>query len=482
MRSKGRSLQPQARAGRAAALVLGDDGGAEVLVSPNGAASPPRHALPPLPLADAANAAMLAQAVEQALAECGAADWPLALVLPSSWCLAAAVDGSGLRSGGAANRREALLYRLEEELPLAAEEMVADFLMPMAASGAHRAGGLLLGVATATDRVQPLVKALEARQLSVPWVIPEAIALLQEIWGAATAADADAIALPLRDRVEVFLFRDGRIAQWYTAAPEADAILRGLRLHAVALERRPRLALGDTIAGPWLQDVREECSVIALGEDHAAAAPEPTILAAVERWASGQAEPWINLRRDALGIGDRWRPWRRPWGRMLAALMVLALSVVVSCLWRGYHYAKAADADEARQQAQYRQAYPNRPLPPDLRLHLEREHQRLRGLSGSAAVMAEQQSALLMAYDTLRRLPLETRFRLIELRFGPQDFVLEGQGRSHGDADLIATALRKQRGFVVDPPRTEQLSSGGVGFIVSGRSPPQTAPPGAKGR
>src|SRR5690606_25478069 len=47
------------------------------------------------------------------------------LAIPSAWALAAPVSAEGLPKKG---QRQAILYRLEEKLPVSAEEVVADHL------------------------------------------------------------------------------------------------------------------------------------------------------------------------------------------------------------------------------------------------------------------------------------------------------------------------------------------------------------------
>jgi len=81
-----------------------------------------------------------AAAVVTALREAIPAGATVTLALPSHWCLCARVDVADLPRS---SRRQAMLYRLEEQLPLAAEEFVADFV----AGGANEQS---LGVAART--------------------------------------------------------------------------------------------------------------------------------------------------------------------------------------------------------------------------------------------------------------------------------------------------------------------------------------------
>src|SRR5687768_5808645 len=67
-----------------------------------------------------------AEAVAVALGSLGhRAGNEVLLALPSDWCLSAGIEISDLPKK---DRRHAMLYRLEEKLPLAAEEFTADFV------------------------------------------------------------------------------------------------------------------------------------------------------------------------------------------------------------------------------------------------------------------------------------------------------------------------------------------------------------------
>src|SRR5258708_5767894 len=66
-------------------------------------------------------------------------------------CLAASIETADLPRGD----RKAMLYRLEEKVPLAAEHVVADF------ATSPSAGGRALGVCVREDAIAPLLNSLE---------------------------------------------------------------------------------------------------------------------------------------------------------------------------------------------------------------------------------------------------------------------------------------------------------------------------------
>jgi hypothetical protein len=68
----------------------------------------------------------------------------------------------------------------------------------------------------------------------------------------------------------------------------------------------------------------------------------------------------------------------------------------------------------------------------------------------------------------MTHLPAGVRFRVTEIRLDDNTFTLEGETRSHSDAEAIAAALRRRSGFSVASPRTEQRPGRGVGFTLTG--------------
>ena len=85
---------------------------------------------------------------------------PVLLALPSSQCLAAGVP---IDSPAQLRQRQTLLYQLEQCLPLAAEDVVADFIT-------H--GQEVLGVAVETSLQQAVVGVLEDRGVNVQSISP----------------------------------------------------------------------------------------------------------------------------------------------------------------------------------------------------------------------------------------------------------------------------------------------------------------------
>src|SRR5690606_24179347 len=88
------------------------------------------------------------------------------LSIPSRHCLSAWIDIQGLPRR---DREQTLIYRLEAELPIAAEDIVADFV---------ESQGGALGVALPFQVITPWIAGLEAAGMQIDHLVPHAMLLL----------------------------------------------------------------------------------------------------------------------------------------------------------------------------------------------------------------------------------------------------------------------------------------------------------------
>ncbi len=113
---------------------------------------------------------VVAAAVAVALKSKGYRGEGIILAIPSSMCLCALTLINGLP---AKHRHRAMVYRLEDRLPIAAEEVVADFI------AAGPSDEQTLGVCSRRASLAPLVEALEASGLAVAAICPASLLALQ---------------------------------------------------------------------------------------------------------------------------------------------------------------------------------------------------------------------------------------------------------------------------------------------------------------
>jgi type II secretory pathway component PulL len=185
---------------------------------------------------------------------------------------------------------------------------------------------------------------------------------------------------------------------------------------------------------------------------------------------SGRRKPWIELHRGELGKYDPHRPIRGSL-RSLAAAAASALLLLSGAAWiRAEGYQRLTQAYQQPQAEIFRRLYPGNRVPVGISARLQSEHRKLAGTSGRLEGTPRLRSATLLLRDALAPLPEELRYRLLEIRLEEDRVYLDGEVRRHGDADLLADALRKS-GFTVDAPRTENLADKGVAVTITATQP-----------
>jgi len=408
-----------------------------------------------------------ADAVAEALRRVDYDGRGVALGLASGRVFAAEVSTEGLPRRG---RHEALTYRLEEHLPLDAETLTADFLPP--------AGGRTLGVAVETGPIRALLDRLAEAGVPVEALCPTALLALWQM-GRNAEETAEVYLVDLGGRVEIFRVRDGRPAAWSGAGGQPQAVCQAIHASLLARPAGAEDAVG-LVSGPLPEGVLEAVTgETGLPCRRVETEPCVTLAArAAPALLKGQRAGWVNLRRDALGPGDRLARVRRPLGTVAALALALLAVTAAGAWWRAARYDAETDRLMAAQAAAFRQVYPNRRVPVGVRRWLASEARRLSGLSGTEGGVPEGPAAL----ETFRRvasgLPEDVRFRLSLIRVEPTGLLLEGRARNHAAAEAVARGIAA-RGFTMELPRTENLAKGGVAFTLVGEpaSPEDEGPP-----
>ncbi len=398
-----------------------------------------------------------AQQVRQAVDELGSEDNRVLLALPSSWCLAAKIDTDGLER---TQRHRAMAFRLEEHLPISAEECVADFLEYSRAEA--------LGICCRLEPTARLIEALEAEGLEVVRMVPEALLGAQA--AAAQAGKAGAVAMDsqaARSGLEWVELTQARPSCWRWLADDRDSWIGQIdhwagregtcpgRLVFVGVDEPPKL---PEAAEPIR--VEESVRKLAIGQ--------------ARKILEGSEEPWVDLRRGPLAAGRGRDAIRRPLTALVAIAAMLLASLTLVFYWRGQQYDELRSRHLSRRQEIFREALPDQTPPLDVSGRMESELRRLTGLRGSqsegeVASAANQTSAMVHLRNVLAQLPRDIRFRIERLEIGAEEIRVEAQGRSFAEADQVALSLKDSGLYRVEMHETNALGEGKVAFSFSAR-------------
>ncbi len=407
--------------------------------------------------------------VAAALREQGYAGRPIVLALPSADCLSVRVSTAGLPRGD----RRAMVYRLEEQLPLAAEDVVADFA-PVSAGDDVLAGCVVL------DHVMETVNALESAGVAIGWIVPATLGAAQSLaqsLSPSLARDRDDQAKaatvlllaepPLTDAVSqlsVVTLEGGVPVDWALLPAVADDVQLHLKLISADRQIRPHVqavgldkdfcsALENALG--WLVHRRdEEVAIAAAGF--------------CSELLNGTARPWLDFRRDALAASDRLALHRPALSAALAAAAVLLVTLTAVLFYRSAAYSNAAARDQAEMRSHFTQQFPDFAMPADVRAVVSAERRKAASASSTpTAGEAAYGTALLTLRDVLTNLPEGNRFSLSALSVQDASLTLSGRMASFEQADALAAAARKS-GMDVPQPQTRRSADGTWTFVLQG--------------
>lgn len=389
--------------------------------------------------------------ITETLCRNGYAGEPVVVGLQSSHCLSIAF-GSSQPEGE--RDRQTLIYEAEGYLPLSAEQVVMDFV-----TDGSNVSAVAVDVSETDYRA--LFSALEDGGVNLLSIQPLALMAGQfEL----TCRDPDSIDALLWNegrRGELLLVKAGKIVRWLTADRSPELILQHLQMMSLDYKKPLRLVtysletdLRRKLAAAEGAIIVEECEHSLID---AAASRVPQIV-------SGQSS-WIELRQDALASPDPYRPIRSVLRRSAFASSLLLMMLSLWFLYRGNQYERLTRKLLQEQATIFADVFPEQAVPVGIRARLESELTRISGLRGASSELPKSFPTLPAIHALLEALSDAPKFRLFEIRGAANEFQLDGEVRSHTDADLLANALR-QHDFGVPPPRTQTLADRVVSFSI----------------
>ncbi len=434
-------------------------------------------------------------AVRQAMTHLGYAEQAAAMAVPSQWCLSAVFSSEDLERG---NRHRAMGFRIEEHLPMSAEDFVADYI--------ELSGDTVLGVCCEYQRLREIVDAFDGAGIVIRHIVPKALLVASHV--SEEVPDADAVLIAnaphpsgeecatheamassngTEDTVtyDFIQFGKGKPVRWLWLSDDEPSVRsqlascassNGKPTQVVQVGDLPRRSEYDAIEGV------KRIELDGLSADEGAVRHAARVL-------QETSSPWVDLRRGPLAPPDRYEVYRKPLIAFAASVIALLLCVMAVTHYRGQQFDSMASEYQADQRNVFRRVLPNQHVPSTSRaieMHLTRERGRLLALGGQSdgegqTALILPESALTHLVNLLDSLPTSLRFRILELSIEPDLLRVDGEARSHVEAEQVATALRATGLYEVDPPRTQRLRDKGVSFAFSARPRSEPEKAGADG-
>ena len=358
-----------------------------------------------------------------------------------------------------------MMYRLEEQLPLEAEELTAVFLPSI--------GGRCLALSVRSEKILEIVSGLSAGGIEVGPICPTA---LLSLWACLQRSDAapNYAIICHGDATEIFRIADNVPHDWYSSADSRN-LLNSLRISLLnyPVENGAFAMLAGQLDKDTLAGVEREISVTKIEDDENFF--EKTAALGASLLLAGKPAGWVNFRTGKLA---RKKIWNRAGGLMRTAVVLSMLLVVVlaaSFITRGVRYDGLVSKYQSEQNEAYRKLFPSQKIPKNVTSRLESELRRLSGVLGHGQDVPEAPKALDELYAVIKNIPDSLRFRILKIQIGPDNIYIEGCVKCHSDAEIIVQSLQKS-GLDAPAPRTERLASGDVSFKINAKPVPEKTP------
>ncbi len=393
----------------------------------------------------------------QVLEELGHKGQSVCLALSSSYVFCARLNIASLPRK---NRSAAMLYRLEEQLPLEAERLTADFL-PMAS-------GFALGFAVETAGLKEIVDKLLQNGIRVGAICPASLLAAFYVQSARGAEACNYILISDEGRLELCRIDHRTLSNWYCLDSSPEKLSQSLAADMLSNQLpgdHPTVLVVGGLSPDAESRLKEDLDAKVIKLEKAARPAELAAQGAAQVLAGKLS--CVDFNRGALLPAGKWGPLagHLKWARSLAIVLLVALSVSLGL--RAWLYQGLTARHVGLQQGQYRRVFPTGPIPQDLNARMKSELARVSGISGGSE-MPTQPNAINTLGRVIAAMPDGMKFKINEIRVSPQEIILEGQVLNHGDAGILAQAINRA-GFFAEAPKTQQLPRNEVAFTLVAR-------------
>ena len=344
--------------------------------------------------------------------------------------------------------RSALIYELENHLPIDAESMAADFAMlPPAAQDQTLRGHSISAVAVEVDTWKPLADALEAADIPVTSITPSAALAIAALQEKHSFNGTNTLVLCHDDHADLITLADDRICTWKHIQIEAKTLQRHKSLDLPAANQI--LVVSCTEAQSKL--IRDNAGPIQIESE----ALTSLYLLGGKTTFSNPASTHFNLRRGHLATEDPLRPLNRQLAWLALAIATCLITVILGSWYRTTRIENKISENLQAQSAAFRDSFPDTRVPASLLRRVRSEHTRIMGSRNATKQIEVPSSATEVMGLLLASLPAETRVRISSIDIRDGDLDLTFQVQHFVEAGVIAEAL-SQGGFDVSQPATAQ--------------------------
>ncbi|MDR1480178.1 MAG: hypothetical protein LBJ00_14680 [Planctomycetaceae bacterium] len=366
----------------------------------------------------------------------------------------------------ASTTRQAMIYELEEYVPIPAEQFTADFLQHEQC----RWAGLI-----EHQKFLPLIDELATNQILIQHIVPLSILVAQYLISQSTNSESGIRSLIwifdeeiFGNWIEIFLFTpDGLPLSWQLIDKTPEALRCALMaetqvretdicIYSIGLSDELRCVLETIPRIKFSGNIKTETEDVI---QHSIVCQSVAIF-------TRKQKTWWDFSREHLSMRGTDRILTKSirmllWGAV-TFLFVLCLVFFV----RGYQYRRFETQFLREQEKVFREALPEQKIQTGFRNRLESEYKKISAQRENSTDLPQRESALIPLLKVLQSLPPKVRYRFPEIRIEQNHIRLDGQLQVHGDAEIIATAL-ENGGFIVEPPSTQQTGSSGISVRIT---------------
>ena len=347
---------------------------------------------------------------------------------------------------------QALALVLENELPWAAEEFVADFV----ASGRR-----FLGVAVQWGEVKEWVRGLEDAGVWVQSIGAWSLVRMQGLLREGVGADQWVVLAEEGNAASLLAIRRGRLVAWEWLPSRDEETLR-VRMGLMQVREGAMAGEADKNVCPtdvrWVYVGIDDETQVALsesvGESIRIAEPVEMVASQVKRILAGKESPWVEWRRGAIADPRPYRSVRRL-SLFTAVLGLVAMGLLIAAIRvRAGQYESQAMALSGEQTKLFQELMPRQKIPVGVRIRLESELVKLKAERGNPEALTQLVSTPEILDHCVAALPESIRLRVRTIEVNGSQVTLDCETLSLSDSATLVDALSRE-GFEVTAPRTE---------------------------